>query len=204
MAPAFRSWIASRERGSPKAGIPASRHTRFVMASGHALMSRRMHTRRERARFEREWCWRSSLGFTGRAAAACGWKTIFGSQTRAIKNFARTRMIFGWRAPPAKRDEDMTTPAREVSQTSGLDPKLAERILAAVREEEIVAMACDVINNPKPTGEELQMAEYMRSTLQQLGLEVTWQEVEDGPANLLRRWTRSRQAPNLLFNGNIA
>jgi len=33
-----------------------------------------------------------------------------------------------------------------VNPASGLDPKLVESILAAVREEEIVAMACDVIN----------------------------------------------------------
>ena len=112
-------------------------------------------------------------------------------------------MIFGWRAPPAKRDEDMTTPARNVGQASGLDHKLAERILAAVREEEIVAMACDLINIPSPTGEELQMAEYMRSTLQQLGLEVTWQEVEDGRANIVGRWTGSGEGQNLMFNGHI-
>ena len=45
-----------------------------------------------------------------------------------------------------------------------------EKILAEIKEEEIVAMCCDVINIPSPTGEELQMAEYMQSVLQQLGL----------------------------------
>jgi len=112
-------------------------------------------------------------------------------------------MIFGWRAPPAKRDEDMTTPARNITQASGLDPKLAERILAAVREEEIVAMACDLINIPSPTGEELQMAEYMRSALQQAGLTVTWQEVEDGRANVVGLWNGSGEGQNLMFNGHM-
>jgi len=51
-------------------------------------------------------------GFTGRAAAACGWRTIFGSRMRGIKNSARIQMIFGWRVPPARRDELVTTPAR--------------------------------------------------------------------------------------------
>src|SRR5689334_13158051 len=45
---------------------------------------------------------------------------------------------------------------------SALDPKVVEKILAEVKEDEIVAMACDVINIPSPTGEELAMAEYMQ------------------------------------------
>ena len=48
-----------------------------------------------------------------------------------------------------------------------------------MKEDEIVAMSRDVINIPSPTGEELQMAQYMQSALQQLGLHVTWQEVEE-------------------------
>jgi len=76
----------------------------------------------------------------------------FGSRMRGIKNSARIQMIFGWRVPPAKRDELVTTPARNVNPASGLDPKMVERILAAVCEEEIVAMACDVINIPSPYG----------------------------------------------------
>ena len=85
----------------------------------------------------------------------------------------------------------MTTPAQDLSAKSALDPSRVEKILAAVREEEIVAMATDVINIPSPTGEELRMAEYMQSTLQQLGLTVTWQEVEESRANVVARWTGS-------------
>jgi acetylornithine deacetylase/succinyl-diaminopimelate desuccinylase-like protein len=112
-------------------------------------------------------------------------------------------MIFAWHVPPAFRDECMTTPARNVNPTSALDPRLAEKILAAVREEEIVAMATDAINIPSPTGEELQMAEYMRNALQQLGLTVTWQEVEEGRANVVGRWTGSGGGKNLMFNGHM-
>src|SRR3974377_1118574 len=86
---------------------------------------------------------------------------------------------------------------------AGLDPKLADRILAEVREEEIVAMACDVINIPSPTGEELQMAEYMQSALRRLGLNVTWQEVEEGRANGVARWCGSGGGKNLMFNGHM-
>jgi acetylornithine deacetylase/succinyl-diaminopimelate desuccinylase-like protein len=69
-----------------------------------------------------------------------------------------------------------------------LDPKLVERILAEVREDEIVSMSSDVINIPSPTGEELQMAQYMQSALQKLGLDITWQEVEEARANVVGRW----------------
>ena len=93
----------------------------------------------------------------------------------------------------------MHTPAKKQS----LDPKQAERIVAEVKQEEIVAMSCDVINIPSPTGEELQMAEYMQRALQQLGLNVTWQEVEEGRANVVGRWTGSGGGKNLMFNGHM-
>jgi acetylornithine deacetylase len=86
---------------------------------------------------------------------------------------------------------------------SVLDPKLADRILAEVREDEIVSMACDVINIPSPTGEELAMAQYMQSALQKLGLFVTWQEVEDSRANVVGRWIGSGGGKNVMFNGHM-
>jgi acetylornithine deacetylase/succinyl-diaminopimelate desuccinylase-like protein len=84
-----------------------------------------------------------------------------------------------------------------------LDSVLASRILAEVREDEIVSMACDVINIPSPTGEELPMAEYMRSALENLGLAVTWQEIEDSRANVVSRWPGSGGGKNLMFNGHM-
>jgi len=84
-----------------------------------------------------------------------------------------------------------------------LDPKLVERILAEIKEEEIVAMCCDVINIPSPTGGELQMAEYMRQGLQKLDLHVTWQEVEESRANVVGRWIGGGGGKNLMFNGHM-
>jgi acetylornithine deacetylase len=78
-----------------------------------------------------------------------------------------------------------------------------EKILNQVKEDEIVAMARDVINIPSPTGEELQMAQYMQNALQALGLHVTWQEVEEGRANVVGRWTGSGGGKNLMFNGHM-
>jgi len=88
-------------------------------------------------------------------------------------------------------------------RNSSLDAQIVESILAEVKEEEIVAMSCDVINIPSPTGEELQMAEYMRDVLERLGLNVTWQEVEEGRANVVGRWTGGGGGKNLMFNGHM-
>ncbi len=85
----------------------------------------------------------------------------------------------------------------------GVNSNLAEKILAEIKEEEIVAMCCDVINISSPTGDELQMAHYMQSVLQQLGLTVSWQEVEEGRANVVGRWIGSGGGKNLMFNGHM-
>jgi acetylornithine deacetylase len=86
---------------------------------------------------------------------------------------------------------------------ASLDPKILERILAEVREDEIVSMASDVINIPSPTGEELQMAHYMQSALQKIDLDVTWQEVEESRANVVGRWKGTGAGKNLMFNGHM-
>ncbi|PYU56272.1 MAG: hypothetical protein DMG55_24660 [Acidobacteria bacterium] len=183
--------------------IQVNRRIRFATELEHARTKRRMRIKPGRERSERGWFWQSSRESTGRVAVACGWKTIFGSRMRGIRNFARIRMILGWRVPPAKRDKDLTTPATNVNPTSSLDPRLIDKILAAVREVEIIAMACEVINIQSPTGEELQMAEYMRGAFQQVGLNVTWQEVEEGRANVVGRWTGTGDGKNLMFNGHM-
>jgi acetylornithine deacetylase len=86
---------------------------------------------------------------------------------------------------------------------SAVDPKLAEKIVAAVDEQSLVQMCCDVINIPSATGEELQMAQYMQSALKSLRVEVTWQEVEDSRANVIGRWTGTGDGKNLMFNGHM-
>ncbi|HXY51149.1 MAG TPA: M20/M25/M40 family metallo-hydrolase [Terriglobales bacterium] len=94
------------------------------------------------------------------------------------------------------------TPTSKERKTN-LDPSVVDRILAGVNEQEIVDMACQVINIPSATGEELQMAECMRHALEQLGLQVTWQEVEEGRANVVGRWPGAGGGKNLMFNGHL-
>src|SRR6195256_1984164 len=94
-------------------------------------------------------------------------------------------------------------PQTTAQSAATLDPKLVERILAEVREDEIISMSSDVINIPSPTGEELQMAQYMHSELQKVGLDVTWQEVEESRANVIGRWKGTGGGKNLMFNGHM-
>ncbi|HKZ53038.1 MAG TPA: M20/M25/M40 family metallo-hydrolase [Candidatus Acidoferrales bacterium] len=84
-----------------------------------------------------------------------------------------------------------------------MDSKLAEKILACVSEERIVSMACDVINIPSPTGEEGAMAAYMRRAMEELGLAVSWQEVEEGRPNVVGRWEGQGAGKSLMFNGHM-
>ncbi len=80
---------------------------------------------------------------------------------------------------------------------------LAKTILSQIREDEIVAMCCDVVNIPSPTGEELEMGRYMRRALEDAGLSVTWQEVEEGRANVVGLWEGSGNGKSLMFNGHM-
>ncbi len=80
---------------------------------------------------------------------------------------------------------------------------LAKKIIAQVREDEIVAMAFDVVNIASPTGEELEMGKYMRAALEGEGLRVSWQEVEADRANVIGRWEGSGTGTCLMFNGHM-
>jgi acetylornithine deacetylase/succinyl-diaminopimelate desuccinylase-like protein len=84
-----------------------------------------------------------------------------------------------------------------------IDVSLANKITSQVREDEIVAMCCDVVNIPSPTGEELAMGQYMRGALTEAGLQVTWQEVEEGRANVIGRLEGAGTGKNLMFNAHM-
>ena len=70
-------------------------------------------------------------------------------------------------------------PTLNKDRSATLDERLVEKIVAQVREEEIVEMSRDVINIPSPTGEELQMAQYMKEIGEGEGEKV-------GPATVMR------------------
>ena len=90
-----------------------------------------------------------------------------------------------------------------VPSAHGIRPELADRILAEVREDEIVSTSCDVVNIPSATGEELRMAEYMRAAFEQMRLAVAWQVVEEGRPNVIARWPGAGRGRTLMFNGHM-
>src|ERR1700724_1236390 len=94
------------------------------------------------------------------------------------------------------------TPHTAEAQHSMKDD-FANAILAQVREDEVVAMCCDVVNIPSPTGEELEMGHYMRKALEEMGLTVSWQEVEDARANVVGLWEGTGNGKSLMFNGHM-
>jgi acetylornithine deacetylase len=47
------------------------------------------------------------------------------------------------------------------------------------------------------------MAHYMQDSLRRLGLNVAWQEVEEGRANVVGRWIGAGGGKNLMFNGHM-
>ena len=82
---------------------------------------------------------------------------------------------------------------------SGLD----ERILAAVDERRLVETAIAMVSVPSFTGAEQAMGEHMRETLGEMGLQVQWQEVEDGRPNVLGIWEGESGGTSLMLNGHM-
>src|SRR5581483_9258912 len=200
-----RVWLNSTgsfARELPKADIRASRRIRLLMVSERAHMSLHSRIKPPRSPCEKTWFSRSSPVFTGPVAAACASKTISSSPNPATKSCAPILTTSAWCTLLPRREADrMVSTPRE--KPAGLDPKLAEHILAHVDEQRLVSMCCDVVNIQSPTGHELKMSEYMRATFEQAGLEVTWQEVEEGRANVIGRWPGVGDGRDLMFNGHM-
>ncbi len=80
---------------------------------------------------------------------------------------------------------------------------LDERVIANINEQRLVQTASSFVDVSSPTGSEQAMAERMRETLEQMGLTVTWQEVEDGRPNVVGRLEGSGGGRSLMFNGHM-
>ncbi len=72
-----------------------------------------------------------------------------------------------------------------------------------IDERRLVELALRLVSTPSFTGSEQAMAEVMRDVLAKLGLQVQWQQVEDGRANVLGTWAGSGGGPSLMFNGHM-
>jgi acetylornithine deacetylase len=67
----------------------------------------------------------------------------------------------------------------------------------------LVATASSLIDVHSFTGDEQRMAERMVELYEELGLQVQWQQVEDGRANALGTWRGSGGGKTLMFNGHM-
>jgi len=72
-----------------------------------------------------------------------------------------------------------------------------------VDEDRLVEWASRAIGTPSFTGSEQAMAELMAQTFADMGLQVQWQQVEDGRANVLGTRPGAGGGPSLMFNGHV-
>jgi len=73
----------------------------------------------------------------------------------------------------------------------------------AVSEERLVEWASRAIGTASFTGSEQAMAELMAETFAEMGLQVQWQQVEEGRANVLGTWPGAGGGSSLMFNGHM-
>jgi len=72
-----------------------------------------------------------------------------------------------------------------------------------VDRDRLVEWASSAIGTPSFTGAEQAMAELMAQTLDEMGLHVQWQQVEDGRANVLATRSGAGGGKSLMFNGHM-
>jgi acetylornithine deacetylase len=72
-----------------------------------------------------------------------------------------------------------------------------------VDRDRLVATASRMIDVHSFTGDEENMARLMVELYEELGLQVQWQQVEEGRANVLGTWPGAGGAPSLMFNGHM-
>jgi acetylornithine deacetylase len=69
--------------------------------------------------------------------------------------------------------------------------------------DRLVELAIRLVSIPSFTGSEQACAEAVRAALEEMGLQVQWQQVEDGRANVLGTWAGTGGGPSLMFNGHL-
>ena len=69
--------------------------------------------------------------------------------------------------------------------------------------DRLVDLALRLVSTPSFTGSEEAAAALMRDELASLGLQVQWQQVEDGRANVLGTWAGAGGGPTLMLNGHL-
>ena len=73
----------------------------------------------------------------------------------------------------------------------------------AIDRDRLVNWASKAIAIPSFTGSEEELARFVQRTFEELGLQVQWQQVEEGRANVLGTWAGAGGGPSLMFNGHL-
>jgi acetylornithine deacetylase len=76
-------------------------------------------------------------------------------------------------------------------------------LVSRVDRGRLLATASDLVEIPSPTGFEQGMAEYLRDLFGELGLQVTWQEVEEGRPNVVGVLRGAGGGKSLMLNGHM-
>jgi acetylornithine deacetylase len=76
-------------------------------------------------------------------------------------------------------------------------------VTIVVDRDRLVEWASRAIETPSFTGSEQALAELVAQTFADMGLQVQWQQVEDGRANVLATRPGAGGGPSLMFNGHM-
>ncbi len=76
-------------------------------------------------------------------------------------------------------------------------------IEVSIDRDRLVDLAIRLVSTPSFTGSEEACASLVQDELRALGLQVQWQQVEDGRANVLGTWAGAGTGPTLMFNGHL-
>ncbi len=72
-----------------------------------------------------------------------------------------------------------------------------------IEQSRLVDLALRLVSTPSFTGSEEAAARVVERELEELGLQVLWQQVEDGRANVLGTWPGEGGGPTLMLNGHL-
>jgi acetylornithine deacetylase len=72
-----------------------------------------------------------------------------------------------------------------------------------IRKDRLVETASAFVDVHSFTGDEQRLAELMAETFDGIGLQVQWQQVEEGRANAVGTWRGSGGGKSLMFNGHL-
>ena len=72
-----------------------------------------------------------------------------------------------------------------------------------IDERRLVDLALRLVSTPSFTGSEEPAARVMADELEELGLQVMWQQVEENRANVVGTWPGEGAGPTLMFNGHL-